>query len=292
MVAEPLIDRAFLEKLERLTLRWNKSFPGLVGGHNTSSFPGPGQEFLDHRTFHHGDDLRGVNWRAYLRFEKLFMKMFHVEPRVPVRLLLDTSRSMSTGHRGKFLYAKRLAAALAYVALVRLETITVLPFAEGLGDPLLCSGGRHRFAPLADFLEDLEPGGATRFLETVRQFSGRYLQRGLLILVSDFLDPDGCDRPLQYLADLGHEMLLLQVWDEEDRSPPWYGELELVDAESGAAEELDFDGEARKRYTRAFDENARSLERVALRSGGRYVGLPTSTPMDEAVFGVARPAKG
>ena len=87
-------------------------------------------------------------------------------------------------------------------------------------------------------------------------------------------------------------MLLLQVWDEEDRSPPWYGELELVDAESGAAEELDFDGEARKRYTRAFDENARSLERVALRSGGRYVGLPTSTPMDEAVFGVARPAKG
>ena len=57
--------------------------------------PGAGQEFLDHRNFHHGDDLRAVNWRAYLRLEKLFLKMFQVEPRVPVRLLLDLSASMA-----------------------------------------------------------------------------------------------------------------------------------------------------------------------------------------------------
>jgi uncharacterized protein (DUF58 family) len=92
---EPLVDRHFLEKLERLTLGWNKSFRGLVGGHNLSRFAGPGQEFLDHRSFHPGDDLRAVNWRAYMRFDKLFLKMFQVEPRVPVRLLLDTSASMS-----------------------------------------------------------------------------------------------------------------------------------------------------------------------------------------------------
>ena len=87
---EPLVDRQFLERLERLTLYWQKSFNGLVGGHNLSRFAGPGQEFLDHRNFHSGDDLRAVNWRAYLRFEKLFLKMFQIEPRVPVRLLLDT----------------------------------------------------------------------------------------------------------------------------------------------------------------------------------------------------------
>src|SRR5215467_2940699 len=74
-VEEPLIDRNLLEKLERLTVRWQKSFPGLVGGHNLSRYPGPGIEFLDHRHFHHGDDLRAVNWRAYLRLEKLFLKM-------------------------------------------------------------------------------------------------------------------------------------------------------------------------------------------------------------------------
>src|ERR1035437_1351659 len=87
MASAPLLDREFLEKLERLTIHWQRSFAGLVGGHNRSRFPGSGQEFLDHRNFHHGDDLRAVNWRAYMRLEKLFLKMFQVEPRVPVRLL-------------------------------------------------------------------------------------------------------------------------------------------------------------------------------------------------------------
>ena len=86
LMPTPLIDRELLEKLERLTIHWQKSLPGLVGGHNTSRFAGAGQEFLDHRNFHQGDDLRAVNWRAYLRLEKLFLKMFQVEPRVPVRL--------------------------------------------------------------------------------------------------------------------------------------------------------------------------------------------------------------
>src|SRR3984893_18464893 len=95
MPSPPLLDRQFLEKLERLTIHWQKSFNGLVGGQNTSRVAGGGQEFLDHRHFHHGDDLRVVNWRAYLRLEKLFLKMFQIEPRVPVRFLIDSSISMS-----------------------------------------------------------------------------------------------------------------------------------------------------------------------------------------------------
>src|SRR6201987_95267 len=112
MSSAALLDRQFLEKLERLTIHWEKSFAGLVGGHNTSRFAGGGQEFLDHRNFHHGDDLRAVNWRAYLRLEKLSLKMFQIEPRVPVHMLLDTSASMSAGSAEKFLYARQLAAAL------------------------------------------------------------------------------------------------------------------------------------------------------------------------------------
>src|SRR5438874_3856772 len=120
MSSAALLDRQFLEKLERLTIHWEKSFSGLVGGHNSSRFAGGGQEFLDHRHFHHGDDLRAVNWRAYLRLDKLFLKMFQIEPRVPVRLLLDTSSSMASGGGQKFEYARKLAAALCYVGLVRL----------------------------------------------------------------------------------------------------------------------------------------------------------------------------
>jgi len=281
----PLIDSAFLEKLERLALRWQKSFPGLVGGRNISHFAGPGQEFLDHRQFHHGDDLRAVNWRAYLRLEKLFLKMFQVEPRIPVRLLLDCSNSMTTGEVSKFDYARRLAAALCYVGLVRLDTICIQPFGQDLGDSFICSGGRHRFIPAVNFLQQLRPAGRTNFFEIARQFISRYPQPGLLIIVSDFLDDADCGRPLQFLADFGHELMLVHVWADEDRDPPWDGQLDLTDAETNATLEIGFDQSARQKYAQAFDEYGRSVQRVALRNSGRYVGLPTSTTIEEAVFG-------
>src|SRR5579871_1758213 len=211
----PILDRAFLEKLERLALRWQKSFPGLVGGHNPSRFAGAGQEFLDHRSFHHGDDLRAVNWRAYLRLEKLFLKMFQVEPRVPVRMLVDASESMQTG--GKFDYARRLAGSLCYVGMVRLDGIELHSFSNKLGRRHLCTGGRHRFGPVLDSLTAMQAGGPTDFFAAMREFIGRYSQRGLTIVISDFLDEQGCERALQFLSDFGHELMLLQVWSEQDR---------------------------------------------------------------------------
>lgn len=285
MAQEPLVDRAFLEKLERLTIHWQKSFPGLVGGRNASRFSGPGQEFLDHRHFHQGDDLRAVNWRAYLRLEKLFLKLFQVEPRVPVRLLLDTSLSMATGARGKFDYARRLAAALAYVGLVRLDAILIQPFGANLGEPFRAGGGRHRFAPAVEFLTSLTPAGSSDFMSSVRQFISSHVAAGLLVVISDFFDEAGCEKPLQYLADFGHELLLLQLWDEDDRTPPWNGEIELEDAENARTLVLRLDRDAAARYTEAFDAHARALQRLALRNGGRYVGLATSLPVEEAVFG-------
>src|ERR1700682_3114045 len=147
----PLLDRDFLEKLERLTIHWQKSFAGLVGGHNMSRFAGAGQEFLDHRNFHHGDDLRAVNWRAFLRLERLFLKMFQLEPRIPVPLLLDISKSMETGEVSKFDYARKLAAALCYVGLVRLDSICLQPFSGKLSDPFTAGGGGPRFQAGGNF---------------------------------------------------------------------------------------------------------------------------------------------
>ena len=285
---DPLLDRALLERLERLTLRWRKSLPGLVGGHNPSRFAGPGQEFLDHRQFHLGDDLRAVNWRAFLRLEKLFLKMFELEPRIPVRLLVDISQSMAVGPPGpanKFDYTRKLAAALCYVGLVRLDAICLQPFGDRLFDAFTASGGRHRFQPAMNFLTALEPRGKTNFFECARQFLSKYPQRGLTIVISDFLDDADCERPLQYLADFGHEIILVQVWAPEDREPPWEGELELEDAESGQKVELSFDETARAQYTASFDEHAGRVEKVAVRNNGRYVGISTAIPVDQAIFG-------
>jgi uncharacterized protein (DUF58 family) len=285
MASAPLLDREFLEKLERLTIHWQKSFAGLVGGHNRSRFPGAGQEFLDHRNFHHGDDLRAVNWRAYMRLEKLFLKMFQVEPRVPVRLLLDTSASMLAHGGAKFEYARKLAGALCYIGLVRLDSIEVHGFSNRLSNRVLASGGRHRFSAVTEGLSAMEASGATDYMAVVREFIGAFSQRGLVIIISDFLDDQSCDRALQYLCDFGHELMLLQVWADEDRTPPWVGELELRDAETGAGLKLDFDEDARRRYVQSFDEYSSALQSIAARSGGRWAGIATSQSLESVIFG-------
>jgi uncharacterized protein (DUF58 family) len=285
MPTAPLLDREFLEKLERLTIHWQKSFPGLVGGHNRSRFAGAGQEFLDHRNFHHGDDLRAVNWRAYMRLEKLFLKMFQVEPRVPVRLLLDTSASMLAHGGAKFDYARKLAGALCYIGLVRLDTLEIHGFSNRLSNRVVASGGRHRFSGVVEGLTAMEASGTTDYMAVTREFIGAFSQRGLVIVISDFLDDRGCEKALQYLSDFGHELMLLQIWAEEDRTPPWVGELELRDAETGEALKLDFDEEARRRYVQSFDEYCSSLQSIAVRSNGRWVGIATSQPLESVIFG-------
>jgi uncharacterized protein (DUF58 family) len=291
MSTAPIVDRELLEKLERLTIHWHKSFRGLVGGHNPSRYSGPGQEFLDHRNFHHGDDLRAVNWRAYMRLEKLFLKMFQVEPRTPIRLLLDASASMgapTAGASTKFDYARKLAAALTYIGLVRHDSITLQPFHRKLDDPFLASGGRHRFGPVADFLTAITPAGGTDLVELSRQFINSYNRPGLLVIISDFLsDGDEC-RPLQYLADFGHELLLIHLFTEEDRWPGFEGDLLLQDAESDTRLEISLDAAARAAYTAAYDTYIEQVEQLAWRNGGRFVSFPTSTPLEDAILAAIR----
>jgi len=206
-----------------------------------------------------------------------------------VRLLLDISASMTagTGKDGvtKFDYARKLAAALVYVGLVRLDSLLLQPFSARLSDPFLASGGRHRFQPAEIYLRELKAGGKTSYLETARQFLSEYPQRGLVIVVSDFLDDGDCFHPLQYIADFGHELFLVQLWSEEDREPTGEGELELIDAESSALVKITVDEEARRAYTRAFDAHAAEIRKLALRNGGRYSGFSTAVPLEDAIFG-------
>jgi len=227
-----------------------------------------------------------------MRLEKMFLKMFQIEPRVPVRVLLDTSASMAAISEQKFEYARQLAAALSYVALVRLDTVSLQPFAETLGDRFVWGGGRHRFSPVMDYLGGLKAGGRSSFHNAVRQFISRYPQPGLLIVISDFLDDEGCERALQYLADFGHELVLLHVWSDEDRQPPWAGELELVDSETGSHVKMQIDDRARERYTASFDSYAGALQKIAVRNSGRYLGVASSTALEDVIFGALVRARG
>jgi uncharacterized protein (DUF58 family) len=135
------------------------------------------------------------------------------------------------------------------------------------------------------FLSELKLGGKTDYLAVSRQFASMYPQRGLIIVISDFLDDGDVERPLQYLADFGHELTLIQLWSPQDRNPEWDGELELLDSETGERMELSVDERARASYTEAFDAHSRRLQDLASRTGGRYIGLATDTPVEDALFG-------
>ena len=288
---DPLLNRATLERLERLALRWQQSFQGLLGGQNVSRFAGVGHEFLDHRHFQQGDDPRSVNWRAYLRLERLFLKMFRTEPRTPVRILLDTSESMACGAadggpgEAKFTYACRLAAALTYVGLVRLETIVLHPFGETLGETFRAQGGRHRYARAAQFVGALETGGRSDFHRVVRQFCSGALSPGLVVVLSDFLDESDCVEALQQMADQRHELHLVQIAGPDDRVPPWEGELELLDAETGELRRVQMDRASALEYAAAYDEYCRAVEYKALENNGRYLHLTTEVPLEDALYG-------
>ena len=277
-----------LERLERLTIRWSQSFQGRIGGDIVSRYAGVGHEFLDHRHFQHGDDLRAVNWRAYMRLGRLFLKLFRSEPRIPVRILIDTSESMACGGErpsdAKFAYACRLAAALCYVGLVRLETVVLQPFDAKLAESFRAQGGRQRYPRAARFLSGLRTGGSTAFRRPVRDYLMKYRVPGLTFVLSDFLDPSGGELPLAHLVDEGHEVHLLHLAGPADRDPPWRGELQLHDAESGSMMRVSLDDASAREYRKAYDEHCRSLRRHAKRSRANYLHLSTSVPLEDVLF--------
>ena len=288
---QPLLNQEILERLERLTLRWQKSFHGLLGGQITSRYAGVGHEFHDHRRFQYGDDLRAVNWRIYLRLERVFLKMFLTEPRTPIRLFLDTSESMACGaeesvpENSKFAYACRLAAALCYVGLVRLETIVIQPFAARLGTSFRADGGRHRFAHAAAFMGDLSTAGSSDFRVTVREFLSQNPSPGFAIFLSDFLDEPNGVEALRHMSDQNHEVALVQLAGPHDRTPPWRGPIELIDAESRTASRMHVTASDVERHAAAYDTFCSEVEYLAKRNHGSYVHLNTDTVLEEALFG-------
>ena len=106
-----------------------------------------------------------------------------------------------------------------------------------------------------------------------------------MIIVSDFLDEGDCDRSLQFLADFGHELMLVHLWAEEDRVPPWSGQLDLTDVETAQRSRSVSIRRRAKNIPRRSTSMDSLIQRVALRNSGRYIGLPTSTTIEEAVFG-------
>ena len=193
---------------------------------------GLGFEFSDYRRYSSGDDPRSLDWNAYLRLGKLLLKTYRMEERVSIRILLDCSESMNTGHgqESKFTYARHLAAAFAYLTLLHLDTVAIAPFGARMAKPLVVSGGRDAFWPVVDFLNSLNCGGETNLFDSTKQFLAAFPQKGTVLAISDFFDEEGCERAVDMLRTTGHDLVLIQVHTAEELRPTSFGELMLEDA--------------------------------------------------------------
>jgi uncharacterized protein (DUF58 family) len=287
-MAEPLLGNVVLRKLEQLALRTSGA-SGKAGNQQHWHNAGGVREFIDHRSFYPGDDLRRVNWRAYLRSETLMVKLYRDDLHAPTRILLDCSRSMMSGSRigeeTKFTYGKRLTAALLYMGLVRLESTVIQPFSSGLGRPARFTGGRHIFASAERYLVELRAEGGTDYARVAAEFLYQFPAPGLTVVISDFLGEGDCLRALQSMMGAGHDLRLIQLSASEERSLPRGAALTVIDVESRNEMQVLVDDESARLYAEAVARHSHALRTVACSRGGNYVGLQTTTPVQKALFG-------
>jgi uncharacterized protein (DUF58 family) len=284
--SEP-VDSAFLAELEGLRLLSRKVFRGQMRGERRSRNKGQSVEFVDYRPYLKGDDLRRIDWNLYGRLGRYYVKLFEEEEDLRLYILLDCSASMDYGTPDKFDHARKLAAGLAYIVLANLETVSVSVFAgqyQVLSTP---SRGKGKIHPLLRKLNLLRAGGAGMLTAAAARFAAQTRKSGLVCVISDFLMPEGIEA-IAPLLGAGHQVELIQVLAPEELNPQLTGDLELVDMETGATEEVSMGQAVLRRYHQRLAALQTQLKVFALRARGDFFVCPTGTPLRDFIFGPLR----
>ena len=243
-----MLSEGFLQRLDALRLTLRAPAQGGAGGLRRSKALGTSVEFSDFREYAPGDDLRRLDWNAYARFDRLFLKLFMEEQETQVNLLVDASASMA--ERGKWQTAQSLAQLFAYLALRGGDRVTLYALgSDARYTPSL--SGRADYMRAASFLEGVMPGGEVRLCEAVQRLPLR-AGRGITVLITDLMSPDGYEKALQSLQYRKQEVTLLHVLSSWEMQPEIEGMVRLIDSETGEARELLISGDMLKSYQEAL----------------------------------------
>jgi uncharacterized protein (DUF58 family) len=286
--ATSLFDDEFLRKLEYLNIMSKRLFSGHMRAKRRTKKRGTGLEFADYRSYVTGDDFRHLDWKAYLRLNRLILKLFEEEQDLPIYFFLDSSQSMDFGRPMKLDYARRVAAALCYIGLANLDRVNMISFADGVKDELPPQKGKGRIFTIFRFLTDAVPSGKTNSKASFQAFCTKARRRGLAVVISDFLDPEGFQAGLDVLRLFGHDVFAIQVASHEDVDPQLSGELQLVDSESQVAREITITPTLLAAYKAEFARYCQSVEDYCLKYQLGYVRTTTDFPFEELVLDVFR----
>ncbi len=272
------MDTEFFKELDRFALLVRKRVSTAYSGGRKSLRFGHGISPVGYREYRKGDDVKLVDWKAYARTEKLYIKEHEEERSLVVHILLDASGSM--GFDGKYSYATRLAAGFAYLATLENEKYAISLFCKRLypGEPR--RGRRHLFQSI-DELDEIAPRGETNLRLVADQFDVLVRSTSLVVVISDFLGDT--ERTVSSIYRLGgHDLIMIQVLAPEEADLGFGGDVKFVDMETHRPLITRVTEEERSEYKRKMEEHTARIAEACNNVGANFFAFKTDQPIFSA----------
>jgi uncharacterized protein (DUF58 family) len=263
---ERLFDPAFLSALSHLSLSVSRVAAGGRFGERLSKELGSGLEFRDYRGYSPGDDPRAIDWNIYRRLGKVFLRLYEEQQDLPLYLMPDVSASMFHEPEPRAIAGLRCALALATISLSHHDAIAIFPFAKTMQVTVRSLSGKASTMTCAEHLARLAPASpddGTSLSGAIRRLADMNLRRGLLVIISDFFDPQGLEVVRDALRSVRHRVLFVQLVRASDGTPDLEGDVRLRDCETGELTELTITPHVRERYREAYTRFSDDLAAMA-----------------------------
>jgi len=275
-----------LERFKNLLVFARSTVEGYFIGKHKSPYRGASVEFTDYKEYVPGDEVNRIDWRAYGRSRRLFVREYEAETDMVVYLLVDVSASMSyagAGRQSKYLIAAKIAAALAYLMLHQGDKAALVLFAETLNRFLSPGGTRRHLHQLVTELERVEPASTTGIGRALRECNSLFKKRGRLVILSDFWTDTA--EFLEALGQFQHrkfEILLLHVLDPDELSLPPTGAARFQDLETREEVEVELE-EIRSAYRASVQARLEQLASEANHRRLSHALVNTQHPYLQAI---------
>ncbi|MFN3192605.1 MAG: DUF58 domain-containing protein [Aureliella sp.] len=274
-------------QIKRLDLRAKMIVRGFLQGLHASPFHGFSVEFSEHRRYTAGDDPKDIDWIAYAKTGKYYVKKFESETNLTGYLAIDLSRSMDYTYRQqltKLDYCICVAAALAYLMIGQQDPVGLVTFDTKLGASVPPRSRRSQIPTILSQLTKLKVAGETDLAGSLTQLSAMLKTKGLVMLFSDLLtEEEPMLKALRNLRHAGHDVIVFHVLDEAEVTFPFQGMVQLRDPESGATEPVRA-ADAADEYRKTIQDFRARLDKELSESRIDYVPLDTSMPYDKALM--------
>jgi uncharacterized protein (DUF58 family) len=283
-----LLDPEFMSKLERLALMAKRVKLGVTQGERRSKRRGSSVDFSDYRDYVQGDDLRHIDWNIYGRLDSLHLKLFEERQDLTLHLLVDASQSMGFGTPHKLDFAKRLAAALGYIALAGYERVSIEAFSGDSFQRVTPCRGKGSANKLFSFIESIEADGGTALESACTGYLSRNRAKGVAVIISDFFDEAGFEACLRQLNQTGSDLYAIHVLAPEEIDPRLRGDLKLIDSETEAFAEVSVSRALMKKYKANRDSFCESVRRFCATRGAGHVAISSDASVEDLTLDLLR----